>query len=59
MDHSSENLQHYSAEQQKSENKEPYTPRPKGHLITAWILIAIVLFAFLGMCYWMVTYGRV
>lgn len=59
MEHSSENLEHFSAEQQNIEEKKPYTPRPKYQLVIAWVLIAIVLFAFLGTCYWMVKYGRV
>lgn len=58
MEHSSENMEHMSAYEQPSEEKEPYTPRPKGHLVLAWALIAVVLFAFFGTCYWMVTFGR-
>lgn len=58
MEHSSENLEHLSACEQLPEEKKPYTPRPKGHLILAWALIAVVLFAFFGMCYWMITFGR-
>lgn len=59
MEHSSENLEHLSEKEQAPEHKEKYTPRPKRQLILAWVLIAIVLFAFLGMCYWMINYGRV
>ena len=59
MEHSPENLEHFSGQQQVPEEKKPYTPRPKGHLILAWLLIVVVLFAFLGMCYWMIAYGRV
>lgn len=59
MEHSSDHLENYSTKQQKQEEKQQYTPRPKSHLIVAWVLIAIVIFAFLGMCYWMVAYGRV
>ncbi len=58
MEHSPENLEHLSAENQQMEEKPKYTPRPKGHLVLAWALIAIVLFAFLGTCYWMINYGR-
>ena len=32
--------------------KKPYTPRPKSHIILAWVLLAIVIFAIGGMCYW-------
>lgn len=59
MEHSSDHLDHYSTEQQSAEKKEKYTPRPKSHLIIAWVLIAIVIFAFVGMCYWMAAYGKV
>ena len=59
MEHTQENLEHISAEEMNDQKKEIYTPRPKRQLIGAWILIAIVLFAFLGTCYWMVAYGRV
>ena len=59
MEHSPENLEHFSGQQQVTEEKKSYTPRPKGHLILAWLLIVVVLFAFLGMCYWMIAYGRV
>lgn len=57
MDRNSENITHI-AQNQMEEKKDKYTPRPKGHLILAWILIAIVLFAFIGMCYWMAFYGK-
>ena len=57
MDHTPENLENISMDNQQKKDK--YTPRPIGHLIWAWVLIAIVLFAFLGTCYWMINYGRV
>lgn len=59
MEHMPENLEQISQEQQASADKEKYTPRPKGHLILAWALIAVVVFAFLGMCYWMINFGKV
>ena len=37
--------------------KQEYTPRPKSQIILAWILAAVVIFAFLGTCYWMAFYG--
>ena len=37
--------------------EEPYRPRPKRQLVLAWVLIAVVLFAFFGTCYWMMNYG--
>lgn len=42
---------------QEEAPKEPYRPRPLRQLILAWVLIAIVLFGFLGTCYWMIHYG--
>ena len=59
MDHSTDNLEQISAREQMEEEKKVYTPRPKFHLFVAWLLIAVVLFAFFGMCYWMVMYGKV
>lgn len=58
MEHTPEKLESYSDQQQPQE-KKPYTPRPKYQLVIAWVLIAIVIFAFLGTCYWMVAYGRI
>ena len=58
MEHSTENLEHFSADQQPQECKE-YHERPRSHRIISWALIAIVLFAFLGTCYWLAFYGRV
>ena len=57
MEHTPENLENYSSDQLQEQNK--YKPRPLGHVILAWVLIAIVLFAFLGTCYWMINFGRV
>jgi len=59
MEHTPENLEFYSAQQQNQEEKKEYTPRPLSHHIVAWLLIAVVLFGFLGMCYWMINFGRV
>lgn len=59
MAYTPEELEHFSMENQGEEEKTPYTKRPLSHVILAWILIAIVLFAFFGSCYWMVQYGRV
>lgn len=58
MDHTPEELEHFSAQQNKAEEeKQPsYTPRPLHHLVLAWVLIAVVVFAILGTCYWMVAY---
>lgn len=58
MEHTPENLEHFSAQQQELEEQKQlaYTPRPLGHRILAWVLIAVVLFAFLGTCHWLVNY---
>ena len=58
MEHSTENLEHYSAAQGGKEEKAPYTERPVMHRIVSWLLIVIVLFGFLGTCYWLVMFGR-
>ena len=59
MEHSTENLEQISAAQQPADEEKKYTPRPLWHIILAWFLIAVVLFGFFGVCYWMVMYGRV
>lgn len=56
MDHNTESLDHYSASQHECAEKETYTPRPIMHRVVSWLLIAIVLFAFLGTCYWLAFY---
>ena len=57
MEHSTENLEHISSSQQ-TEIKKEYHERPLSHRIVSWVLIAIVLFAFIGTCYWLANYGR-
>ena len=56
MERTPEELEHFSANQEDRE-PEKYTKRPVGHVIMAWLLIAIVLFGFLGTCYWL-AFGR-
>ncbi len=58
MDHTPEELEHFSAQQDASEEEtQPsYTPRPLHHRVLAWVLIAVVVFAILGTCHWMVVY---
>ena len=46
-----EELEYRSAHAQPEE-KKPYTPRPKSQIVMAWVLLAIVIFAIGGMCYW-------
>ena len=50
--HTSEELE-YQAGKMESEEKTPYTPRPRWQLIIAWSMAVIVLLAFLGTCYWL------
>ena len=52
-EHSTERLDYTSAQRQQKEETH-YTPRPKFHIVLAWVLAAVVLFAFLGTCYWMI-----
>ncbi len=59
MDHNTENLEHFSSVQQDQpaeEEKAVLTPRPKSQLALAWIMIAVVLLAFAGTCYWMIKF---
>lgn len=48
-----EMLESESHEQQSPLHSEGYTPRPKYQIVLAWILAIIVIFAFLGTCYWL------
>lgn len=41
---------------QEQTPQEEYRPRPVRQLVLAWVLIAIVLFGFLGTCYWMIFF---
>ena len=50
-EHSTERLDYTSAQQQ--EEKPPDPPRPKFHRVMAGIVAGVVLFAFLGTCYWL------
>lgn len=59
MEHTPENLEHYSASQTETKENAVYTERPVGHRILSWVLILIVLLGFLGTCYWLAMYGRV
>ena len=54
QEHSSEQLEYQSAHAQQEQEKTPYTPRPKSQIVLAWVLLAIVIFAILGMCYWQI-----
>ena len=50
---STEQLEYQSAHaQDDAQKKDTYTPRPKSQIIFAWVLLGIVIFAILGMCYW-------
>ena len=59
MDHNTENLEHFSASQEEMQEQTPYVKRPLFHRILAWVLAAVVLFGFLGTCYWLVMFGRI
>ena len=50
---STEELEYKSAHAQPEE-KRPYT---KSQIVLAWVLLAVVLFAIGGMCYWQM-FGR-
>lgn len=58
MEHTPENLEHYSAAQSEQKEESTYTKRPLMHRIVSWLLVAVVLFGFLGTCYWLAFYGR-
>ena len=49
---STEQLAHESHAAQQEEQSH-YTTRPKSQIVLEWILAAVVLFAFLGTCYWL------
>ena len=51
---STEQLEYASAEAQQKDEKQLYTPRPKSQIILAWVLIAVVVLAILGSCYWQI-----
>lgn len=51
---SPEQLEYESAHAQQEQEKPHYTPRPKSQVIMAWVLLGIVIFAILGMCYWQI-----
>lgn len=57
MKHNTENLEHFSASQSPEEKPE-FHERPFSHRVISWVLIGVVLFAFLGTCYWLAFYGR-
>ena len=51
QEHTTERLE-YESGRIAGQEPEQYTPRPKGQIILAWILLAVVLFAIGGMVYW-------
>lgn len=53
----SEQLRYESERAQKeTEPEKGYTPRTRYQIVLAWILLAVVLFAIGGMCYWQMTF---
>lgn len=60
MEHTPENLEHYSdLQEQKKEEPTPYVERPLFHRIFSWALIVIVVVAFLLFCHEIAVGGRV
>ena len=57
MEHTPEELRTISDSEQTEQKQQGYQERPVLHRIVSWILIAIVLFGFLGTCYWLAFYG--
>lgn len=53
-EHSQERLEYQSSQQTQTQPRGAYTPRPKRQIILAWVLIAVVVFGVLGMCYWQI-----
>ncbi len=56
QEHTTERLE-YESGRIAGQEPEQYTPRPKGQIILAWILLAVVLFAIGGMAHWQMN-GR-
>lgn len=52
-EHSTENLEYQSSHYEQPEKGE-YTPRPRYQIVIAWVLLAVVIFAILGSCYWQI-----
>ena len=52
-EHSTENLEYLSSHSEQPEKQE-YTPRPRYQTVIAWVLLAVVIFAILGSCYWQI-----
>ena len=51
-DYSSERREYQSGQRNEKAQRGEDTPRPKRQIVLAWVLIAIVVFGVLGMCYW-------
>lgn len=56
MERTPEDL-NYISDQQQVQEPQVCTERPLSHRILAVILIAVILFGFVGMCYWLAFYG--
>ena len=52
-EHSREDLDYRSSHSKEAE-KDEYTPRPRYQIVIAWVLLAVVIFAILGSCYWQI-----
>ena len=40
------------SEYERQEEKQEYVPRPRWHIVMAWVLIAIVVLGIINLCYW-------
>lgn len=47
-----EALESARSEYERQEQKQEYVPRPKWHIVMAWVLIAIVILGIINLCYW-------
>ena len=56
MDHTPEELEYFSSNQ-KPEEKQELHERPVKQRLISWVLIILVLFGFIGTCYWLAFYG--
>jgi len=59
MEYTSENLEQTNELDERVQEKTQCVERPLFHRILSWVLIAVVLFAFLGTCHFLATYGRI
>ena len=56
MEHTPEELELNSVNEQNAAKKE-YEQHSIAQRVAAFVLVGIILFGFLGMCYWLAFYG--